>query len=267
MTNPAIVQASYPDEIDQAVNRFGDHEDMSAGRVLAWLSQFDEDDLPLAIEIIEAVRYFNAVNIRTMTRELFELASAELVARDLAHAAFVAVGGPASGSATVARVLREQLRGTPHRLVTMLELAQAPAGQFDAVVFVDDFSGTGSTLVRWWDTVEPIVRPINAEVFIGLLVLNEPARPLIEVFGQVIAVEELGPAQNTLSAVNETFTNDQKQRIRHYCAATGVSQALRSGYGNCALLLAFKHVCPNNSLPILWSDQSGWRPLFNRRAI
>jgi hypothetical protein len=266
MTNPATIQANHADEIDEARDRFGDHEDMSTGRVLGWLAQFNEDDVPLGIDIIKAIRYVNGVNIRTMTGQLFDIAAAELQQRDLHHAAFIAVGGAGSGSGIVARALRDRIRGSSHRLITMLEFAKASPGDFDAVVFVDDFSGTGDTLARWWDNVESLVRPTNAQVFVGLLVLNAVARPRIEEFGELLAVEELDPTDNTLSDANETFTDAQKQRIRHYCQQTGVSAQYEAGRGGCALLLAFKHGCPNNSLPILWSKKN-WRPLFNRRAI
>ena len=42
------------------------------------------------------------------------------------------------------------------------------------------------------------------------------------------------------------------------------SQATPLGFGNCGLPLVLYSNCPNNSLPILWADNNGWRPLFHR---
>jgi hypothetical protein len=36
------------------------------------------------------------------------------------------------------------------------------------------------------------------------------------------------------------------------------------GYRNCGLAIALYTNCPNNSLPIIWSENGGWRPLFRR---
>ena len=36
------------------------------------------------------------------------------------------------------------------------------------------------------------------------------------------------------------------------------------GFDNDELLLSFFHNTPNNTLPIFWTDEKGWYPLFNR---
>ncbi len=267
MPRAARIEAEYSDHIEDALERFGDHEDMSSGRILRWLVQFDDDDLPLAAHVLQSISYINGTNIRNMTRDLFELTQEELGIKGLQKAAFIPVGSPGSGSASVARVLRDAVRHSDHSVLSMLDLANAGADDFDAIVFVDDFSGTGETLEKWWENVESLVLPKNAEVFVGLLVLNGVARPRIETFADILAVSELDVTHNTLSQDSAVFTEDQKPTLREYCVNTGVSEKYHFGYGDCALLMAFKHGCPNNSLPILWFKGGGWRPLFNRRAI
>src|SRR5687767_14373923 len=129
------IQAEFSDEIDEAVDRFGDHEGMSQAKLLRWLDQFEDDDLPLAIEVLRAVQYYNSANIRAMTKRLCEIVLAELSDRNLPTAFFVAVGRTGAGSATVIRVLRELIRGTPHKVATMLEVAQLQPNDVDAIVF------------------------------------------------------------------------------------------------------------------------------------
>ncbi len=180
---------------------------------------------------------------------------------------FVAVGDAGSGSNFVARILRELIRDTLHRLMSMLDLSRAEPGTIDAVIFVDDFSGTGETLETWWENVEALVRPIGAAVFVGLLVLNERARQRVEQLGDVLAVEELDEAQNIFRPENQVFSNPEKARIEEHCRSTGCGAKYRRGFGGCGLLLAFRHGCPNNSLPVLWYSGNNWRPLFNRRAV
>ena len=267
MTRTETVEAAYEEEIAKARERFGDHEQMSGGRVVDWLLQFDDADLPLAARILDAVRYVSGAHVRVMAGDLFAIASNELADRGLHRAAFVAAGTPGSGSGTVARVLRESIQGSNHVNMSMWQLATAPTGSLDAVVFFDDFSGTGQTLKDWWANVEAAVRPITTDVYVGLLVVTNRARNIIEDFAPVLAVLELTANDNALDDESDMLTPAQKERTKDYCARTGTHAMYHEGYGGCALLLAFKHGCPDNSLPILWADNGDWNSLFNRSAI
>jgi hypothetical protein len=267
MTRTATVEASYQAQIAAAHERFADHEDMDGARILNWLLQFDDPDLPLGVRILEAVRYVKGSDIRSMSRDLFAMVRDELARQGLNRAAFVAAGTPGSGSGTVARVLRESIRGSSHANMSMWHLATAAPGSLDAVVFFDDFSGTGQTLKDWWATVEASVRPITTDVYVGLLIATNRARRAVEDFAQVLAVSELAPRENALANDSDLLTAKEKARTRDYCARTGTQAIYHEGYGGCALLLAFKHGCPDNSLPILWADTAAWRPLFSRSAI
>jgi hypothetical protein len=98
-------------------------------------------------------------------------------------------------------------------------------------------------------------------------VLNERAYERIRSFANVLAVEELGVNANMLAPESPTFSEEEKPRLFEYCQRTGCQEKFEGGYGQCGLLVAFKHGCPNNSLPILWFHDRNWRSLFNRRAI
>jgi hypothetical protein len=149
----------------------------------------------------------------------------------------------------------------------MLDVARLPAGEVDAIVFLDDFAGTGDTLVSWWENVESIVRPSNAAVFVGVLVLNERARPRIEEFAAVLSVTDLDIEADVFAAESTVFSEERKATLLNYCRETGCGPRYEQGYGNCGLLVVLKHGCPNDSLPILWYGGTAWRTLFSRRAI
>ncbi|HKH49151.1 MAG TPA: hypothetical protein VKM72_31170 [Thermoanaerobaculia bacterium] len=264
------IQATYRKEIDRAVESWSDHEGMSAAQVVGWLEQFEDSRIPLALSVIKKVKYLNAANIRGMAKQLIDIIRVELEDRGFNAIGFVPVGDAGSGSGTVARAIKDILRGRKYancRLLSMLEVARLQ-GDCDALVFVDDFSGTGFTLEKWWENVEPTVRPANAEIFVGLLVLNESARGRIEGFAEaVLAVEELDESHNLFAGANKDFTEADKEHLLAQCQRTGCGVRYERGFGGCGLLLAFKHGCPNNSLPILWYESETWRALFKRRAI
>src|ERR1041385_3247873 len=101
------IHLEHNDDIDNAVERFGDHEGMSHAKVLRWLEQFPDEELALAIEVVRSIRYYGSANVRAMTKQLFQIVTAELQDRELARAVFVAVGRTGAGSGVVVRVLRE----------------------------------------------------------------------------------------------------------------------------------------------------------------
>lgn len=267
MKRAATIQADYEVDLEAAVKRFGDHEDMSVGHVLGWLTQFADPDVPLGIRILEKTTYFNSTNIRNMTEQLAEMTFNLVKKRKLRRVAYVPVGKLGSGAGTVARVFREYLAGTKHRFVDMLELSKSAPGDWDAVIFIEDFSGTGDSLVEWWASVESVVLPLNVEIYVGLLVISDAAYAPIQSFAQVLAVEVLDGAANVLSPASAKLTAAEKARVKHYCEKSGAPMTFRDGYGSCGLLLAFKHGCPDNSLPILWYPDKKWKPLFHRNAI
>ena len=267
MSRTTTIRNSYSQAVESALDRFGDHEGMNEARVMRWMEQFPDDALPIAAKVLERVRYFTGLNLRAMTKTLFAMTVDELMSAGHRKVAFVAVGEAGSGSGVVVRVLRELIKGTPHKLLSMLHVSQLKPGDIDAIVFVDDFSGTGRTLQQWWGNIESLVLPISVSVFVGLLVLNEKARATIEEFAVVIAAEELDSGADALAATTKVFSPAEKTRLVQFCKKTGCGAQFERGFGQCGLLVAFKHGCPNNSLPILWWTNDGWRGLFNRRAI
>jgi hypothetical protein len=115
--------------------------------------------------------------------------------------------------------------------------------------------------------VESLIRPLNASIYVGLLVLNEPARDKIESFASVLTVTELSKRDNVYDETNSNFSPNEKKRLLRNSRKTGCGPSFEKGFGENGLLVAFKHGCPNNSLPILWYEGKKWLSLFNRRAI
>ncbi len=267
MSRRTMIEAQYLNEVRRAADRFGDHTDMSQGRVFAWLEHFDDNHLALACKVLNQVRYFNGQNIRSMTRVLRDLVLDECGRTRNARVAFVDVGRPGSGSAVVARIMRSFRDGPPVKFLTMLEVATLDPNAFDALVFIDDFSATGDTLTVWWENVESIIRPLGIEILIGALVMTSQAVARLREFAaDALPAEELGPESNVLE-VEAGFTDKERAALLEYCRRTDCAEDYLRGYGGLGLLLAFKHGCPNNSLPILWCESADWTSLFHRRTV
>jgi hypothetical protein len=181
---------------------------------------------------------------------------------------FVPIGDPGGRSSIVARVLRGLQDARGAKIQSMADIARLDRGSVSALYLIDDFSGTGDEFAGWWETIEPIIRPLESKVFVALLVVNNRALSRIRALVKdVFHVELLDDSANVLLASSAVFDDQERSQVLAYCERTESGDKFLRGYGDCGLLVAFKHGCPNNSLPILWFRSPRWQPLFHRYAI
>jgi len=262
------INQKYSQPLKRAATRFRDHEDISRASVARWVGQFDDGDLELAVKTLEKIRYYSGRDIRHMVHELVHRVYQAL--RDIPRnkVYFIPVGEIFGGAAILARALRDTPGVRPEQIKMMVHLQGVPKESIGAMVFVEDFSGTGNTLKDWWSNVEMLVLPKMAPVVIALLVLNSRARANVEAFAsKVVSVDELDENHNVLSPTSDLFDAVEKETLLGYCERTDCQEKYLRGFGSCGLLVAFKHLCPNNSLPLLWHGSKKWRRLFKRRGI
>lgn len=264
-SRPHSVYASHSKAIQRAAQDFGDHEGVTEGKVLRWLLNFSDADLEVGIKVLQRIRYYSISNIWAMTQELVKIVRKEFADTPWDKVFFVPMGAAYSGAMTIARVLRDTRVVQKSNIKFMADLEKMPPEKLGVLVFIDDFSGTGKTLQDWWPLAESIVLPKKVPFVLGLLVLNGKARSVVEkLVGRVYCVDELDETENVLSSVSPHFSSTEKDTLGRYCKATKASVDYVHGLGECGLLLAFKHGCPNDSLPILWHASDSWDALFRR---
>ena len=258
------VELTYSDLIDRTVADFGDHAGLDRPKVIRWLAQFPDSTIATGAKALSEVKYFARSDLEGMSKELADMVYGQYptVNPDLIY--FVPIGLPSSGSFVVARHLRSI--GVPRgRIVDLLSLTQLSPDDVEVIVFIDDFSGTGSTFQNWWYVIEQLVLPINATNVSGVLVLNHRANvALDEIFDMVLSVQFLDESSDIFHTSCGAFTEEEKDVLLTTCRETGAREGLVKGWGDCGVLLAFVHGCPNNSLPILWYQSDRWESLFNR---
>ncbi len=263
------VEVKYDPIITKYTEEFGDHINITRPKLIRWISQFPDTYKDLSVKILESVRYYSTSNIQRMTNELVELVFEEFNENDPANIYFVTIGSAGDGAQTIARFLKSNQRIPNSRILDTFGLHQASkSSNIEVIIFVDDFSGTGQTITDWWQNVEPLILPIGAKISIGLIVLNSPANAELEkITNSIIQVDFLNDENNVLSAESNIFEEQEKTFLLEISGMTGCSDNYLRGRGECGLLIAFKHGCPNNSLPFLWHNRSGtWESLFSRRS-
>ena len=149
------------------------------------------------------------------------------------------------------------------------------------LIFIDDFCGTGSQAARLGNSIVPSLRNtatqsgVSIEVwYLTLFATTDGLARLQDagVFDHVATVSELDATYRVFGISSQLYTafdagldrKDGEAIARHYGSRLWPEYPL--GYGNGQLLLGFHHNVPNNTLPIIWAEQSQppWRALFPR---
>ena len=268
MSSHDAVLASHQARIQRLVARFQGHNGFDRALLLHWLGQFALEDIELALRVLENVIYFTRTNIRGLAEQMVDLTFAHLDAVPDEKVLFVFAGDIWESDALVARIVRYDRRVPERQLAQYTELASLDPGDWQAVVVLKDFAGTGQQLADWWDSAEPLILPLEVEVVLGVLVLNGAAMERLERLGpSILVVRQLNDGNNVFHDECTRFSEGEKEIILRYCRRTAASDEYLRGRGANGLLVAFDHFCPNNSLPVLWHGSGSWTALFGRHAL
>lgn len=264
------IDVQYDEILTRVCADCGDHGGFRRAKVLRWVRQFEREHA-VAAKVLSSLHYYSADNIHALVKQLVRIIYRQAHPLRKCDIVFVPVGGAGSGAQLVARFLKTMNEVPKGQVLDLMDLHRAhEKGKTSGlVVAMEDFSGTGNTVKDWWAMNECIVRPASKSVAVGLLVMTEKARIELEtIFSEVYLIDELHDDMNVFHARCRTFTPNEIQSLGRHCGCTGCSPDYQRGFGKCGLLVAFKHGCPNNSLPILWHDKPGvWESLFNRRTV
>jgi hypothetical protein len=150
------------------------------------------------------------------------------------------------------------------------------------LIFVDDFSGTGSTItdgfLHWQqrckekETLEKFLDEGRVAFFL-LHAFSEAIEKLkaAEPRLNVMAVEMFGPEVRAFDPEAQIFASTSElQFAKEVMLQIGreLTNGMPLGFGDQAALIAFHETVPNNTLPIFWSNgtvnEKHWKPLFPR---
>lgn len=267
--NYRAIETEFDTIISVAVSDYGDHEGVNRPKVIRWIAQFPINSRRLATKVLSKLTYYSASNIRRMATELVTMVYQDYKNIDKNHIIFVPVGPPGSGSQIIARHIRSLANVPNSCVVDLFKLQNLSKDEVEVIILFDDFSGTGQTIKEWWERVDQIILPFESEVMLGILVLNQKARNLLESsLEKILAIKDLEDRDNVFHENSVIFTNAEKTELLTLCRATRCPDKFKKGYGDCGLLVVFRHGCPNNSLPILWIDNPNhWEGLFQRRNV
>lgn len=249
--------------------------DWAKGRekdIVKWLENFRPDHRELALQLLRGVRFFNVSDIKHWCQTLHGYLPPE-VRKPGNETRYLGLGLPAESGSLVSYYYRSA-NGIPTN--QFLEPSEAVDGGFllgqrvDAVVFLDDFIGSGHQAIQFWQDLSASLGAAadSLRFFYSAFIGYREGQRLIEEKTKLTVnlVRELDERDKAFgigsSLVVEYARDAAKDIFRQYGQRLFPNHPL--GYGDGQGLIVFDHNTPNNSLPVLWSEADGWIPLFKR---
>jgi hypothetical protein len=271
----------------------------------AWLRNFSESDRPLAAFLLDNFTFYNDdLTDRLLMASYSSLGDgtpkgptapekASLLA-SLNSAVFTRVDGeepnPTDSGNLFCRKARQVLRiPDEHFRDPAQALDEVVAGK--ALVFVDDFVGSGDQFIGTWTRQYRDASPKSfaeahqkkpfVAIYIALVAtefglenirIRAPnvAVTTAHIFDESVTVKGLTAHPSfeipDVATAIETFLDVYTPRLRPPEFIAKSTSWLRYGYKDRGLLFAFEHSVPDATLPIFWSPgDKDWHPLLERR--
>ncbi len=148
----------------------------------------------------------------------------------------------------------------------------------NALVFIDDFIGSGNSIIENLKPIlnenREILKEKNIIIIIGVITGFEDAKHRILKFVKteniLLEVRLLDPLSNSDKCFDDNSLiypkPIEREKAKAICEKIGSKLEKRHplGYNNCQARVVFPTTCPNNSLPVLWKETKDWKPLFKR---
>lgn len=145
------------------------------------------------------------------------------------------------------------------------------------IVFVDDFSLTGSQ-AEWYinEYFKNNKYDKSKNYYVLLMITTKDAierikeKPHIKDVISCVVMDDTSKVFSNKSIVFQSYSEEIKNNAKRICEYYGEKikpdedGATAFGFGEDGFLISAYYNTPNNTLPIFWSEESYWNPLFKR---
>ena len=285
-----------PGEISELRSQFGLYKgsEITNDDIRGWLNQFGNNiEKRLMFRLLQRVKFYNELQIREKVRGLHQKVQVDIAQRRVARPADKRVrrgdillssfGNPAKSGASYARMYANENKVYVDNVASFNDIPEALRNnnQIEAIVFVDDIIGSGTSAVPNLDELNgkcgELLKEKQVKVFIsaicGLHIGIEKLQDAIEkvpIETEVFVSDYLTESDQCFSDESEVFPSpEDREKAKGIALEFGKKLEKKTplGFQNSQLLVVFHDNCPNNSLPILRKEPTGklkWRPLFKR---
>lgn len=242
--------------------------DITDEAILDWLNQFSPDERPFIEKLLSNFKYYSSQKVNSLIKVL-HLKIQNTLKIPIENIWFVPVGYVAKSGTAVAYFYKIQNNIPQNRFIIAKELDFLQLTKESAVVFLDDFVGSGHQATDVWHEIFGQVSPADlpCPIIFGALVGFEKGIRFLEASTKfkVIVADVISESDCPFSTQSNIFNdNDEKMKAKAIVKKYGETLYPQNplGYSATQAILGFFYSTPNNTFPIFWSTENNWQPLL-----
>lgn len=246
--------------------------------VLRWLSNFDDSEQDLAIEILSKIDYYPYDRILSVVQSKIK----RIAINPMGKCVFSPIGESGKSGGSVLYTCQQIQRKRSVYVNYIEEALNKLSSPNDVIVLVDDIIGSGNTFCSWLkeklnkEEIGNQLKNLIDQSRIKLISIVVLEKGKSKINSEYPSIDVLG--EDTRKSFLQTYSmfggRVRMKRFREFCYKYGklLYQSWPLGYENSQALIVFNHATPNNTLPIIWSNShiagrsTAWYPLFPRFA-
>lgn len=250
--------------------------------VIRWLFNFEDEDVELAVHLLEHVIFLRDDDVKGRLYEQI----LKLPKDRTKH--IVPLGKPGKSGAAISYWIHGLMKRNDLQSMNFHSSVEAFISYRnsvawenlnDVVVYVDDFIGSGGSVVTALSLEEKIVRPeVLSDASSGRLYVvaaivmdNGYSKIIQDISGAVILGDSYCKGFDPHKKVFGSYFNTKAVREMCYKYGKQLFKDFPLGFENTQSLVLMQHSSPNNTVPVLWSDKQYqgriWIPLVPRNNL
>ncbi len=243
-----------------------------SGHLEKWLQQFSEDERSLMLILLKNFYYYTSERLNSKVVKLNEKFKTNY-SEDYEKAIFCGIkkdfGVGFSDLICNTYWSKNNLYDSfEPNLLELIRCEQVP----DVISIIDDYSGTGSTLIKYLcKLINTNTHIKKAKIYFVVIHISEDALNNINKFakeqGIVIKCIYLHKSERAFKEnyiFSEIDALIEKNRYGEICELYNVKPSLTFGYREIAALVSFDYNTPNNTLGVFWHELDDFFSLFSR---
>jgi hypothetical protein len=244
---------------------------VSPVNIVRWLSNFQEDEVYLAVRLIKNLKIYTSFEIE----EVYH-AGLNDVLRKVPKGSKLAVhpiGTFGKSGSMMAYLLRKtqayKVNQNDLQLVSSVESLKNLPDEFDILLLLDDFMGTGKSVEKYYNVeIVPIKPKFKKIFFLGVAAMVDAIQYVTPLFDEIL-IEKNQIYRKAFSSFASYFGYRKhapyKKLAYRYGKLLSRPEILKDGkekyinalgFQNSQSLVTFFYGSPNNTLPIFWQENS-----------
>ena len=236
--------------------------------IVQWINQFEKEDQDVAFSILRRIKYYSSEDVFQFCKLNYSNWIIECDA-SVKETLFIPLGGAGKSGSMIGYLFRMANNIPKKNYCSLYEIEQCGYvfdDKIKDIVLLDDYSGTGDQFIKD-EILNNILTHAKEKIRVSFLpiVMSRQAKNRIEEQTNVQIYCQQIREEREYSEVEDAL-------IRRYGKELFVhdGEDLRYGWGCMGETIAFFYNVPNNSLPIIWSNDysaetnANWIPLFPR---